>query len=382
MTTPVAPISIRELQRDASAAPRAATLHLQLDQATAKETRQGKTYIELGLTDGTDVLTIRVWSEHPMFSRAQALKPPQFLRIDGQWIKGSYGVEPQHWSMENLADADREALLQGPPAVREKQATDLAYIRNTVSDLADPRLRALGQRFLEAHEERFLRTAAARRNHHARRGGLVEHVAQMMRAVVALSGVYEDMNADLLVSGVLFHDCGKLWENCYQPTGFTMPHHEAGELLGHISLGIELVNHLWRELGDAPEAAAWVDLEPRTEDVRLHLLHLIASHHGTHEFGSPVLPKTPEAILLHFVDNIDAKLEMYHEGYETSSLLGKNIFERRRPVFHPLVRPLPRFTTPQDSDEAAATVATEPPDTADADRDTDLDAHGDGAKEP
>ncbi len=352
------PISIRELKRQASEAPFDAILRVQLDQAAGKETRQGKTYIQLVFADGVDDLTIRVWSDHIMFTKAQELQAPQFLELSGQWVdKGQYGLEPLAWDFRLLTEEEREVLLRGPQDLQEKQTADYAYIATTVAAMQDPRLRLLSQRFLDRFTEHFLRTAAARTYHHARRGGLVEHVAQMMRSAEALLGVYEDLNADLVLAGVLFHDCGKLWENSYQKLGFTMPHREVGELLGHIPLGIELINKLWRELLDDDEIAAdWESLSPKTEDVRLHLLHLIASHHGTHEFGSPTLPKTPEAVLLHFVDNIDAKLEMFKEGYEKSPLLGKNVFERRRPIYHSLVRPLPKVEVEADpsSEEALA----------------------------
>ena len=122
-----------------------------------------------------------------------------------------------------------------------------------------------------------------------------------------------------------------------------MPYQEHGELMGHISLGIELVNRLWRRLVESEEAAGWLTLEPASEEVRLHLLHLIGAHHGEYQFGSPVLPKTPEAIVLHHVDNLDAKLEMMFTTYRTSPLLGRNIFERQRPLPASLVRPLDHF---------------------------------------
>ena len=125
-----------------------------------------------------------------------------------------------------------------------------------------------------------------------------------------------------------------------------MPYSETGELLGHITMGIELVNRLWRRITDLPEAGAWLTMEPPSDEVRLHLLHLIGSHHGEYAFGSPVLPRTPEAIVLHHVDNIDAKLEMMFTTYQTSALLGKNIFERRRPLPNNLVRPLPSWDDP------------------------------------
>jgi 3'-5' exoribonuclease len=209
----------------------------------------------------------------------------------------------------------------------------------------DPRLRGVCSLFLERHGERFRRTAAARENHHARRGGLVEHVAQMMRSALALAGAYPQLNRDLLVAGVLFHDCGKLWENSYPEQGFAMPFHLHGEMLGHITLGLELVNKLWRELLERPEAAQWATLEPSNDQARLHLLHLIASHHGEYQFGSPVLPKTPEALVLHHVDNIDAKLEMFRRGYQTSRELGPGIFERFRPWPVNIIAPLPSMAS-------------------------------------
>ena len=152
------------------------------------------------------------------------------------------------------------------------------------------------------------------------------------------------LNRDLLVSGVLFHDIGKLWENVYQEQGFTMPYTEISELIGHIPLGMEIVNKLWRELLDEDGLREeWQDLEPASERVRLHLLHLIASHHGELEFGSPVVPKTPEAQALHYIDNLDAKMEMFDRGYQVTHELGKNVYERVRPLPGRLVKPLPEF---------------------------------------
>ena len=94
--------------------------------------------------------------------------------------------------------------------------------------------------------------------------------------------------------------------------------------MGHLSIGIELVNMLWREL----QRKDWENLSPPSEHVRLHLIHLIASHHGQLEFGSPVLPKTPEAALLHFIDNIDARMEMFFSAYQ----VGGTIQEWVRPL--------------------------------------------------
>jgi 3'-5' exoribonuclease len=153
------------------------------------------------------------------------------------------------------------------------------------------------------------------------------------------------LNFDLLRAGILFHDSGKLWENHLPDTGFTMPFDERGELIGHISIGLELVNSFWRKLQTDDSMAAEKNFLPASEDVRMHLLHLIASHHGEMQFGSPVLPKTPEAIALHYIDNLDARLEMIFAGYETAKPLAARIFDRVRPLPGNLVKPLEKFSS-------------------------------------
>jgi 3'-5' exoribonuclease len=118
---------------------------------------------------------------------------------------------------------------------------------------------------------------------------------------------------------------------------------------------MEVVNKLWRELVEAPENRAWADLEPASERVRLHLLHLIVSHHGELEFGSPVVPKTPEAQALHYIDNLDAKMEMFERGYQTASELGRHVYDRVRPLPGRLVAALPKF------EALPIEIAEEPP---------------------
>ena len=101
----------------------------------------------------------------------------------------------------------------------------------------------------------------------------------MMRIALEIAPLYPQLNVDLLLAGILFHDCGKLWENQLPENGFVMGYDERGELMGHISIGLELVNSLWRKL-IAENSDAWKNLAPASEDVRLHLLHLIGAHHG------------------------------------------------------------------------------------------------------
>lgn len=126
-----------------------------------------------------------------------------------------------------------------------------------------------------------------------------------------------------------------------------MPFDERGEMLGHITIGIELVNALWRKVLATEPATTWATLHPTSEDVRLHLLHLLASHHGELQFGSPVVPKTREAWALHYVDNLDAKMEMMTQAYATSRQLGPRIQERVWPLPGNLVAPLEKFIPPE-----------------------------------
>jgi 3'-5' exoribonuclease len=247
-----------------------------------------------------------------------------------------------------LTEQEKNELLQGPAELRARQAADWQYITKTVAAVVDPRLRALGDAFLKEWGERFRRTAAARNYHHARRGGLVEHTAQMMRIAIEIAPLYPQLNVDLLLAGILFHDCGKLWENSLPESGFTMGYDERGELMGHISIGLELVNSIWRKIS-AENADAWKSLAPPSEDVRLHLLHLIGAHHGEAQFGSPVSPKTPEAMALHYIDNLDARLEMFAAGYTTAKPLAARIFDRVRPLPGNLVAPLRKFQPLSDA---------------------------------
>ena len=169
-------------------------------------------------------------------------------------------------------------------------------------------------------------------------------IRQMMRAGDAMAAVYASLNRDLLLAGILFHDSGKLWENCFPRDSFIMPHDFRAELIGHISMGVELVNRLWHRLKESAEFSSWNVLSPDSDLVRLHLIHLVASHHGEKEFGSPIEPKTPEAMTLHLIDNLDAKLDMMWSNYRLGKRLGADVIERVRPLPTNLVAALASFS--------------------------------------
>lgn len=339
------PITIAALKEQAGEMPVVAAVHAQLQSRATRKTKADKPYLELVFADSTGNFHLKVWSDSPVYADAGALAEAAVFRLEGRWTQTSYGIEARELAFHQPDASALDSFYAGDPATRAKQDRDFTTIQQLCQSLADPRLVALCQRFLAQMGERFRRTAAAKRNHHARRGGLVEHVAQMMRAAAALCPVYPELNRDLLLTGVLLHDCGKLWENSYPEHGFTQILSTHGEMLGHIPLGIELVNKLWRDLLESPPAD-WAELKPTAEETRLHLLHLVGSHHGEYEFGSPVLPRTPEAFALHYIDNLDAKLEMIRDAYAQAQELVPGIFERVFPLPTNLVKPLAGYAPP------------------------------------
>jgi 3'-5' exoribonuclease len=336
-------VTLTEIRRAAQNGAVPARVHVQVEAVTAKTQREGKPYCELALADACDRMTLRVWSDHPAYKSCSAFTTESFIELTGDFrVHPQYGLEADKWTVRPLCEQEKKELLEGPADLRAKQAEDWEFIVQSIGTIVDPRLRALSEMFVKEWGDRFRRTAAARKYHHARRGGLIEHTAQMMRIAKEIAPLYPQLNLDLLLAGILFHDSGKLWENALPENGFVMNYDERGELIGHISIGLELVNALWRKV-NADNAEAWKTLAPASEDVRLHLLHLIGAHHGEMEFGSPVAPKTPEAMALHYIDNLDARLEMFAAGYTTAKPLAARIFDRVRPLPGNLVKSLEKF---------------------------------------
>jgi 3'-5' exoribonuclease len=160
----------------------------------------------------------------------------------------------------------------------------------------------MDQEFMNA----FSRAPAGVRNHHAYVGGLLEHVVNMLEGADRLAPLYPKVDRDLLLMGVFLHDIGKLRELSYDRVfGYT----DEGQLVGHIVIGVEMLNDKVREV---PKLTG----EPFPRELLLRLQHLIVSHHGTLEFGSPRLPMTPEAIALHHLDNLDAKVHTFVRDIE------------------------------------------------------------------
>ncbi len=320
-----------------------AALDVQVTAVKEAATRGGKPYWDVDISDASGAESFKVWEDSPAAAFFAQLSAGAFIRMEGGFRRNQYGLAIDGLKARSLSDTERAGVLAEPPERRARLDADWKSVEASVANITDPRLRALCDLFLSEYGERFRRAAAAREYHHARRGGLLEHVAQILRAAEAMRSAYPNLNWDLLRAGVLFHDCGKLWENDYEPEGFTSPVTLRGELLGHIVIGIELVNKLWRQLDGAPEkyAAFHAAGAPPRERVREHLLHLVAAHHGQREFGAPVTPRTPEAWMLHHLDNIDAKLQMVAETYAHVPRVTPDLHDFRRPLEGRTAAPLP-----------------------------------------
>lgn len=333
--------SISQVRSQSRAGNLSSRVRGQVDELLKKESANGKPYWELKMRDAGDAFTLRAWSDTDAFHACSEIGRGDFVEVEGEFgINGGFGLDAKRWRLRLLVDTEVEALLAGGEEEVEAIERDFGDLLRLLGEIRDPRLLALGNLFLEEFGTRFKRAAAARFNHHAHRGGLLRHTGQMMRAADAICGAYPGLNRDLLLAGVLFHDCGKLWEMCPPEAGFEIPRELRGELLGHISIGIEVVNSLWRKL----PLDEWKNLQPSSEEVRLHLLHLIASHHGELQFGSPVEPKTPEALALNMVDNLDAKLEMLSMAYARQPEIAPGIHERAKPLNTSPVKPLIIFS--------------------------------------
>jgi 3'-5' exoribonuclease len=157
---------------------------------------------------------------------------------------------------------------------------------------------------LERYREEFLVCPAALRYHHPYLGGLLEHTCFVTRHALASLAIYPELNRDLVLAGAILHDLGKIKELANPPAPErTVP----GHLLGHVVLGWEMVRAAAQGL-EFPDPTLLVQLE-----------HIILAHHGSLEFGSPILPKTREALLVNFLDDLDAKLKMMSQHLESDS---------------------------------------------------------------
>lgn len=290
-------------------------LPVQVGRVISRTTAKGAPYLDVEIGDVTGVASLKFWQDTQAF---RVLKESDnggvgFFRLGGEFFKGDYGLECTDPRLERMGGLEVEEFLSGGAEGKEETDKKLAFIDGVVESMEVDSLRIFMGDLLskETVRKRLARSAAARRNHHARRGGLLDHTVSMLKVAQSVAPCYPDVVPDLLFAGVICHDLGKIVEND-TAEGFVPRLSVGGELLGHINIAIEILNRAWK---DASSSQPDVFSGQEADLVRQHLLHLVASHHGTKEWGSPVTPKTPEALLLHAIDNMDAKMEMIADVY-------------------------------------------------------------------
>ncbi len=273
-----------------------------------RTTKQNKPYLNLTLGDKSGPIEARVWElSDPRIAK-------DFDRGDMVKVRGSISRYDDRAQMKvdqlrkaQAGEADKMDML---PATTRDVGELWAQLEATVESIGNPDLKRLLQTLLAdaTLAQAYREAPAARGLHHAWLGGLLEHVVSLLGLADRVAAHYPLLDRDLLVTGVILHDIGKIRELEWE-TGFDYT--VEGVLLGHIQMGVNLVEKTIDGMPGFPDR------------LRTLVLHMILSHHGKLEFGSPKLPMIPEALVLNFVDDLDAKMTAVAQEFEKSAHEGR-----------------------------------------------------------
>ena len=273
-----------------------------------RTTQANKPYLILMLGDKTGQLEARAWEPNdPRIAK-------EFDKGDVVKVRGCCGrfndklqLKIDQLRIALITEFDRADLL---PATTYDVAELWNQLLATVESLTNPNLKLLLTTLLNDAEiaAAYREAPAARQLHHAWLGGLLEHVVSLLKLADRVAAHYPLLDRDLLLTGVVLHDIGKIRELSW---GIGFDYTIEGVLLGHIQMGVDLVEKTIAQLPGFPER------------LRTLVLHMILSHHGKLEFGSPKLPMIPEAIVLNFVDDLDAKMMAVITEFEKSAREGR-----------------------------------------------------------
>jgi len=275
----------------------------QLDQvflATRKQlrpNRNGQLYLQVELADRSGSITGRMWNASD--DDFEAFDEGDYVRVEGavQLYSGALQIIVSAIGRVDPRSIDESEFRVLSTADIDRLAAELSGL---LAGVSRPPLRLLVDELLAdaALMAAFKRSPAGVKQHHAHTGGLLEHVVNLLRLADRVAPLYPDLDRELLLVGVLVHDIGKTLE-LESERGFSYT--DAGQLLGHVLLGLELVDEKLR----AVEARTG---EPYDAETEVRVKHMIASHHGEYAFGAPKLPMTLEAIALHHIDQLDARM--------------------------------------------------------------------------
>jgi 3'-5' exoribonuclease len=260
--------------------------------------RNGNLYLQLRLSDRTGSVLAMLWNVNEQM--CASFDHGDYVRVQAttQFYNGALQMIAQRVERVDGSTVDESDFLTLATADMDRLAARLAQM---LREIKNYHLRCLAECFLmdEAFMDKFLRAPAGIRNHHAYHGGLLEHVVGLMELTAVVAPRYPTLDADLLLMGAFLHDIGKVDELTYdRELGYS----DEGQLIGHLVMAIGILEQKVRESQSLCD-------DPFPSRLELLLKHMILSHHGEYEFGSPKLPMTPEAIALHYLDNLDAKLQ-------------------------------------------------------------------------
>ncbi len=264
---------------------------------TKRVTSAGLNYLTITLQDSSGVIDAKKWEIAA--NDLDIIKIGSVIKIHGEVLDYKNKLQIKVLKVEKV-DSDDESLknlLIESPVPKEVL---IQKFRNIYSSVKNPDCRALLDEIFKKYYDKFLDYPAAVKNHHEFYHGLIYHTVSMCEIADFIASHYENINRDLLISGCILHDIGKVVElSGPVATKYT----DEGNLLGHLTIGMSIVR----------EAAEKLNIK---SEVPMLLEHMILSHHGKLEFGAAVLPSTKEALLLSMIDDMDAKMMMLEKAYE------------------------------------------------------------------
>jgi len=268
----------------------------------------GGQYLALVLSDKTGSLEARMWEEFA--SAMETCGEGCFVKVQGQISKYQNRFQITLARMRLAAESEVD-VADFVPATKYDVAEMWAELRGYVDGFSNQDLKRLVFAFLDDEQigGAYREAPAAKVLHHAWLGGLLEHVLFLVRICKAAAPFYPEVDADLLVTGAILHDIGKVKELTW---GTSFSYSLEGQLIGHISIAQGMLREKVKALPDFPEK------------LRILVEHMILSHHGKYEFGSPKLPMTPEALLLSALDDLEAKMQAMRNEFGRDAAAGKS----------------------------------------------------------
>jgi 3'-5' exoribonuclease len=279
------------------------TTYFLVHEKEIRNTREGKQYLRLELGDRSGTIEARMWDQFEAI--AKEFGRDDFVKVQAR--VEIYRNKPQ-LSLQQVRRAKPEEvdLADFLPHTKEDVAKLWAQLLEYADSIASPWLKKLVNGVITdpAIAARYKRAPAAKVMHHAYLGGLLEHVIGLCGLAKQVAAHYPELNADLLLTVAILHDVGKLDELCYdRAIGYTTE----GQLLGHIVMELETVSKAMDALEGFPA------------NLKTVVQHLLISHHGQYEFGSPKLPMIREAMVFHYLDDLDSKMAAVRSALATDS---------------------------------------------------------------